>query len=509
MPKMTPEQKEELARQAFSDCEASFSQYLESHNVHLVYLDKVIMVVENDTNRVVRAATKDMLADFFKAEGIIGEHKNIKAAMLQIMSNATGMGFYPAYTEKKEFIEVEGNAGIKQWNTFYPNFYARCWYKGIRPLDHDPYMLPRLEEYFNLFFETPEAKKWFLHRLAATIRFPKRRLPTSLILHGVQGSGKDTLRIILERLLGKEHVATINGKAVQSDFNSYIPEKVIVFANEVFNWEKRQDVENVMKDYVTNDRITVNKKFIPDYTVDNFAFWIFATNHPEFTPFDENDRRYSYFSQSESLVMKYQLKYNCSEKEALAKYVNPLIAYIKDYDNADTNDEFYNLYCYLMSLDIDWDLISRPLWTIDKEGAIRAKFGRNIYYVRLRQVLNEFRKSALIMDVNSHKYVEHGKLFEAFNEGLPLDKRLETSHKFTIKCISMGLLLKPATKTISGKNAYYTEIISPILLKDVFEEKKKEEKKDYIGNITGEKKEEILNLEPEEDKTRVNPDYDG
>jgi hypothetical protein len=509
MPKMTPEQKEELERQAFSDCENSFSQYLESHNVHLIYLDKVIMVVENDTNRVVRSATKDMLADFFKAEGVVGEQKHIKTAIISNMNNATGMGFYPAYVEKKDFIEIGGNAGVKQWNTFCPNFYTRCWYKGTRSLDHDPFMFPRLEEYFDLFFEMPEAKKWFLHRLAATIRFPKRRLPTSLILHGVQGSGKDTLRIILERLLGKEHVATINGKAVQSDFNSYIPEKVIVFANEVFNWEKRQDVENVMKDYVTNDRITVNKKFIPEYSVDNFAFWIFATNHPEFTPFDENDRRYSYFSQAESLVMKYQLRYNCGEKEALVKYVNPLISYIKDYDSVDTNDEFYNLYGWLMTLDIDWDLIGRPLWTIDKEGAIRAKFGKNVYYVMLRQVLKEFKSSVLIGDVNGHKYVEHGRLFEAFNEGLPLDKRLETSHKFTIKCISMGLLAKPATKTINGKTAYYTEIISPILLKDVFEEAENKPKKDYVKHgLTGEKKEELPNLDGEDDKTRVNPDYE-
>jgi hypothetical protein len=528
--KKTQEQKDAEAAQAFSDCQDSFIEYLNNHNVHLIYLDKCIMVVENDTNKVVRAATKDMLADFFKAEGVKGELKNIKSIIISNMSNSSGMSYYPAFTEKKEYIEVEGNAGVKQWNTFCPNIYTRIWYKEGHNFkaDKEPFMFPTIEEYFDLFFEKPkpeeedkieekdkpDAKRWFLHRIAAAMRFPDKRLPTSLILHGVEGSGKDTLRIILERLLGEQHVAAINGKAVQSNFNSYIPEKVIIFANEVFNWEKRADVENVMKDFVTNDRINVNKKYVPEYSVKNYAFWIFATNHPEFTPFDEGDRRYSYFTQSESLITKYQKAYNISENEARKKHIRPLIDFIKDYENAGIEDEFFNFYCWLMNLEIDWDLISKPLWTEDKEGAIRAKFGRNVYYVYLKKVLLEFQKKKKIEDVVGHKYVSHKELFDAFNAELPFDKKFETSHKFTAKTISMQVLGKPAMKTIKKETTYWTEIISPILIKDIFPapspENKPKKEPEYEEGTLKEKKADVIipELDDEKDKYRGNPDYD-
>jgi len=497
------EAKAQAEKEAFEDCQLELLTYLADHNVHLIYLDKNIMVVENDTNRIVRSATKDMLADFFKAEGIFGEQKHIKAAILSNMSNASAMDYYPAFYDKKEYIELEGNAGIKRWNTFCPNFYTRMWYAGKRPLNRDPYMFPKLDEYFDLFFETPDAKKWFLHRLAASVRFPRKKLPTSLILHGVQGSGKDTLRIILERLLGKEHVSTINGKAIQSEFNSYIAERVIVFANEVFNWEKRQDVENVMKDLTTNDRVQVNRKYTPEYSVENFCFFIFATNHPEFAPFDESDRRYSYLTQTESLIVKFQMKYGCGENEAINKHVMPLIEYIKDTDNSEVNDEFYSLYCYLMDLDIDWEFVTKPLWTMDKEGAIRAKFSNNPYYRLLKRVLKGYKKLDLVVDVKGHKYVDHKTLFEDVNNLLSEDRKFESSHKFTTKAISMGLISKPATKTIHKETKYYTEIISRILLKDIFEE---EAKPVYEKGTLKEKQDDIPDLEREDNGSRF-PEY--
>jgi len=505
MPKQTVDRAAE-EKQAFDDCQLALVNYLGEKNVHMIYLDKNIMIVENDTNKIVRSTSKDMLADFFKAEGICGEQKHIKSAILMNMGNASRMNYYPAFYEKKEFIDVDGNAGIKQWNTFCPNFYTRQWYKNIRPNDRDPYMFPIIEEYLDLFFETADAKKWFLHRMAATIRFPKRRLPTSLILHGVPGSGKDTLRIIIERLLGEDHVATINGKALQSDFNSYIPEKVVVFANEVFNWEKRQDVENVMKDLTTNNRVTVNRKYTPEYPVDNFCFFIFATNHPEFAPFDESDRRYSYITQTESLMVKFQKKYDCGEDKALKDHISPLIDYIKDHDNSDVNDEFYNMYCYLMELDIDWEFVSKPLWTMDKEGAIRAKFANNPYYRLLKRVLKSYKNTDSISDVKGHIYVDHKILFEDINSLLPEDRKFESSHKFTIKAISMGLIGKPATKTIHKENKYFTEIISRILIKDALEEIVPIK---YEKGTLKEKKEDdgIPNLDKEEETKSRFADY--
>jgi len=490
--------KEEEAKKLQLECNDSLENYMDEFGVHLIYCESKIMLIDNETNKVVRVSTKDGMADFFKAENVFGSLQNIKSAIIGSIQNVSSMSFEPAYDKPKEFIAVEYNGGLYQWNTFMPNIYARLFYKN--PNLEPPFSFPLLDEYFDVFFEDAEEKRWFIHRIAAMMRFPYMRLPTSLILHGVQGSGKDTMRLILERLLGRDFVSNIDGKSIQSQFNSYVAEKMIVFANEVFNWDKRTEIENFLKNYVTNDRITVNKKFMPEYMVDNFAFWIFATNDMNFVPFDETDRRYSYFYQGESLNRKFMHKYNLSnEDEAYIKHTKPLIDYIKNKEDQGAMDEFHQFYYYLMNLDIDFTLISKPLWTHEKRETIKSKFEHNEFYNILRDVIN-FEIASVKEDNKGNKYLEYSKVYDGFTERVHRDRKIG-KHKFSRKCVNMGLLGNPATKSFDKEKVYCFEITSKILLEDIFGKRDKIETQYEKGTLK-EKKDEIPDLEKEDDGAR-------
>jgi hypothetical protein len=495
----------EEARKMQQECNDSLEKYLDENGVHLIFCETKFMLIDNETNKVVRASSKDGITDFFKAEGIFGGLPNIKMAVIGCLQNVSAMTFLPAYESRKEFITLDYNGGLQQWNTFMPNIYARLYYNNnsIEP----PYLFPKLDEYFDLFFEDEHEKKWFLHRIAAMMRHPEKRLPTSLILHGVQGSGKDTLRCILERLLGRDFVSNIDGKNILSQFNSYVAEKLVVFANEVFNWDKRTEIENFLKNYVTNDRITVNKKFMPEYTVDNFAFWIFATNDMNFVPFDEGDRRYSYFYQGESLNCRFMEKYGLeSEREAYIKHTKPLIDYIKDYENAGSMDEFHQLYCYLMSIEIDWGLISHPLWTKEKLETIKMKFEHNDYYRILKEVLLYERLH--IKDFKGRKFMEYAKVYDGFMDRIPPSAKKMGKHKFSKKCVGLGLLGKAETRSFDSDKMYVFEIKSKIILDEIFPPKEELPKtpKYEKGTLKEEKPNiGIPDLEKEDDGAR----YEG
>ena len=463
----------------------------------------------NNKNEVVFTGKKSDLVDYLKARDVAHEYFDIPRKDIEnsILRNTTAVNertFYPAYITPNLIIP-KGNSGDDKaclvWNTFRPNIYTRLWYKtqedSVACVDGAPHEFSRLWEFFDMFFEHEDERKWFLHRIAAAMRHPDRRLPTSLIFWGVQGSGKDTVRIILERLLGEDYVSNIDGKIIQSNFNAYVAEKLVVFANEVFNWEKKQEHENFLKNYVSNDHLMVNRKFTQEYIVNNYALWIFATNDPNFTPFDESDRRYSYFTQTRSLISKYADKYKIKDDDAYKTKVMPFIDFIKDKDHdAGACDEFHALYTYLMKLNIDWNLISHPLHTDARLEAIEQKFEGNMLYYLLEKTL--IGLAPILKEKEGKMFIPLKAFYDRYAEECPRDKVMGKI-KFRRRMASSGIISNPAMRTIDGENDNYVEIISPLLISKL----RKRAKPDYEKGTLKEKGPVI------EDMERANKEADA
>lgn len=131
-------------------------------------------------------------------------------------------------------------------------------------------------------------------RLLATLfARPGVRMKYGLLLaSAMQGVGKTTLCEIARRLVGERNCSTPTAQQViDSSFNSWIGGKRLVFVNEIYEG-KGWTAYNKLKTYVTDATIRVNEKFLPEYTVPNWAHFILCSNSELALRLEEQDRRF-------------------------------------------------------------------------------------------------------------------------------------------------------------------------------------------------------------------------
>ncbi len=136
---------------------------------------------------------------------------------------------------------------------------------------------------------------WFIEWLAWQVQFPTSKLPTAVILQGEQGTGKGVFKThILDAIFGN-NCQEINQTHLESSFNEYLLGKQVIVANEVMHNENRQTLPNILKNLVTDEYITIQRKFRKDLVIRNYTHWIFCTNSDNPIKIEEGDRRYSVF----------------------------------------------------------------------------------------------------------------------------------------------------------------------------------------------------------------------
>lgn len=229
----------------------------------------------------------------------------------------------------------------KYFNTYVP---SKDWNYFKQS---ENYSFPAIKKLiWNLTGEEEANYNYFNKWLAWIIQNPTQKLPTAIILQGKQGSGKGTLRnLILGRIFG-ENCIEINQTHLESSFNDYLLGKQIIVANEVMHNENRQTLPNVLKNLVTDEEITINRKFLKSINSKNYTHWIFCTNNDNPIKIDVDDRRYSVFY-----------------SEKLAKGIVKEIIHNHDY-------EIENYISYLKSLKVEFEEVSEPIMTDAKAEII-------------------------------------------------------------------------------------------------------------------------------------------
>lgn len=225
------------------------------------------------------------------------------------------------------------------------------------------YSFPAIKELLmNLTGEDEKNYNYLNKWLAWQIQHPKEKLPTAIILQGRQGSGKGTFKnLILDKIFG-ENCIEINQTHLESTFNEYLLGKQIIVANEVMHNENRQILPNVLKNLVTDNKITISRKFKKEVTCNNYTHWVFCTNNDNPLKIDVDDRRYNVFY-SEKL-----------KPHVVKQLIINLEHEIKEYIS------------YLKSIKVEFEEVSEPIMTDAKAEIIELnKDSVDKFYEYLQQ----------------------------------------------------------------------------------------------------------------------------
>ena len=130
-----------------------------------------------------------------------------------------------------------------------------------------------------------------LRWIASLVFRPEHRVQHAVLMTGNGGTGKSTLKRVLEVLLGgKPAVQNISSDDLGGNFNGYFEGTRLVVVEEVKQTDN-YTLYNRLKALITEDTISINEKNIPRREVPNHSHMLFFSNYKHTFPIDKHDRR--------------------------------------------------------------------------------------------------------------------------------------------------------------------------------------------------------------------------
>ena len=175
--------------------------------------------------------------------------------------------------------------GIEFLNTFKPS--------EVKAIEGDAQ--PFLDFLHGLVPDNVE-REHLLKMMAFTVRNPGRKLRHALLLRtAAQGVGKSMLVGIWGELLGPHNVRKTTSKELASDYQGYLPQRLLVVCEEM-NLGMGAKAYNDMKDLITSDTALVNEKHMRQREWPLFATFVFLSNLHQPLMIEVNDRRIFYIN---------------------------------------------------------------------------------------------------------------------------------------------------------------------------------------------------------------------
>ena len=138
--------------------------------------------------------------------------------------------------------------------------------------------------------------EYFLDWLAAIVQL-RRKLLTSWVLHGVQGTGKGIMMDkVIQPLLGVPFTAVLTQDALESRFNSVFRDSVFIAFNEVqvdFSKNSGNSVNARVKVLITENTMSYEPKGVDARQGENECNFLFFSNLGNAVKIEEGDRRFN------------------------------------------------------------------------------------------------------------------------------------------------------------------------------------------------------------------------
>jgi len=165
-----------------------------------------------------------------------------------------------------------------------------------------------LKPFKDLLYELVGADKecfdYFYNFLGHLIQKPNERIPIAFIFKSKQGVGKNVMLNAIGNIIGQAHyISSSNAKDFFGDYAEGLYRKLLVNINEC-EGKDTFDYEGRLKSIITEDKMTLNPKFVRQYTINNYARLIIFTNKANPVPIDvrSKDRRYVVYQSTDKYL---------------------------------------------------------------------------------------------------------------------------------------------------------------------------------------------------------------
>lgn len=136
-----------------------------------------------------------------------------------------------------------------------------------------------------------QIKDYVLNWLAYPLQHPGHKMPTALVFHGEEGSGKNMLFETMVDIHGR-HGKVVGQRELESQWNDWMSACTFVIGDEVVSRQEMRHHKGVLKALITSKDVNIATKFMNLRTERNCMNIVFHSNETQPLVLDNTDRRY-------------------------------------------------------------------------------------------------------------------------------------------------------------------------------------------------------------------------
>lgn len=186
--------------------------------------------------------------------------------------------------------------------------------------------------------EPQSTADWLIKFIAHKVQYPDIKIPLIIVIKGYEGTGKDTLKVLLTKLFGGDYTNECCGmKDVFGQWNDHLVQILWLVMNEVAGSDGYINMEK-LKEKSTAEEFSVYERFLSKTTAKDLNQMLIFSNNECPVVISSTDRRYVLFMTNED---HYKLKeyWNTIYGKYLndPEQMNILLTWLYNYDLTDIN----------------------------------------------------------------------------------------------------------------------------------------------------------------------------
>lgn len=150
---------------------------------------------------------------------------------------------------------------------------------------------PIIELLYHLVDLDEDIRDWILDWIAYPLQNPGAKMPTSIIMHGDEGSGKNLFWEIVQAIYG-EYGSVVGQDQLESKFNDYLSKKLFIIGDEVLSRQEMRHLKGKLKAMISGKTLQIETKMMPVRPEANHVNLVFLSNELQPNALDASDRRH-------------------------------------------------------------------------------------------------------------------------------------------------------------------------------------------------------------------------